>query len=168
MKIVLLGYMGVGKSTIGKILANRLKLEHVDIDSYIELKQKSSISEIFETYGEIKFRKLEHFYLNEIISKNNTVISTGGGTPCFSNNMQLLLNCSVTFYLKADTTLLYERLSKRKLNRPLLQKKDTDELKSFIVDEVNKRERYYSMSNHIIQIDHLSSKEITDSIEQLL
>ena len=91
MRIILLGFMGVGKSTIGREVAEMLNWEHLDLDTVIEKKQKCTISEIFKQYGENKFREIERFWLKNISKYNNVVISTGGGTPCYVNNMELLL-----------------------------------------------------------------------------
>ncbi|MCL4148551.1 UNVERIFIED_CONTAM: hypothetical protein GTU68_041866, partial [Idotea baltica] len=115
--------MASGKSLIGKKLAESLNFKFIDLDDYIEIKEKLSISEIFSNYGEIYFRKLEHLTLKALISDNqNCVISLGGGTPCYSNNLDLLLNNSEikTLYLKVSITNLLDRIFKEKSKRPLI------------------------------------------------
>ncbi|MDD3723627.1 MAG: shikimate kinase, partial [Lutibacter sp.] len=98
MKIVLLGYMASGKSAVGRILSEKLNIQFIDLDSFIEEKEQLSISEIFETKGEIYFRKIEGIYLQELLnSKESTVISLGGGTPCYGNNIDLIENKSNSF-----------------------------------------------------------------------
>lgn len=112
MKIVLLGYMGSGKSFIGQKLAQKMNLKHYDLDEYIERKEQMSIAKIFSEKGEVYFRKIEHIYLKEIVNiDQNFVLSLGGGTPCYFNNMDMLLNNDIkTIYLKTSVTVLVERL----------------------------------------------------------
>ena len=112
MKIVLVGYMGSGKTTIGKLLANKLKISFLDLDEVIEQGLEDSISNIFNGKGEIFFRKKEHEYLIDVLSKKEKLIlSTGGGTPCYSGNMETMLNLADhVFYLKVSIPGLVKRL----------------------------------------------------------
>ena len=121
MQIVLLGYMGSGKSTVGKCLAAELKIPFLDLDDYIETGEKRSIPEIFEEKGELYFRRKEHFYLQEVLSvETDFVLSTGGGTPCYANNIEALVSSTATVvYLKVPVIQLAKRLSKQKAQRPL-------------------------------------------------
>ena len=135
MKIILLGYMGSGKSTIGKALANELNLSFVDLDHAIEKQMGMTISDFFEAYGELKFRRLENEVLNKVLSKNDQMIlSTGGGTPCYGTNLQLMKSAPNTkvFYLKASIKTLTERLLSEKDTRPLIQSIGDDDLPEFI------------------------------------
>ena len=168
MRIILLGFMGVGKSTIGREVAEMLNWEHLDLDTVIEKKQKCTISEIFKQYGENKFREIERFWLKNISKYNNVVISTGGGTPCYVNNMELLLESGTTIYLKTNPQIIFERLSRNNNDRPLLNKKNKYELKNFIIEELNIREPYYSKAKHTINIGNSTSKEIADKINDLI
>ncbi|MCL4137402.1 UNVERIFIED_CONTAM: hypothetical protein GTU68_026081 [Idotea baltica] len=115
MKIVLLGYMASGKSSIGKKLSKRLAMNFIDLDDYIIEKEKLSISEIFETKGEIYFRLIENRYLKEILQNNhNFILSLGGGTPCYANNMELINKENVTsIYLQGSVSTMVKRLIKR-------------------------------------------------------
>src|ERR1051325_4222519 len=106
MKIFLMGYMGSGKSTIGKLLASKLHLNFTDFDDYIETWEKKTVADIFENEGEDKFRQLEHIYLKEIILKDNTVISLGGGTPCFNNNIEIINKNGISVFIEMDAAAL--------------------------------------------------------------
>src|SRR5688500_7831796 len=110
MKIFLLGYMGCGKSSAGKKLANKLGFEFIDLDEMIEKQYQKSVSEIFETEGENKFREYEHNCLKGLLDKENIVISLGGGTPCYYNNMELINTHGTSIYLKMSTEVLASRL----------------------------------------------------------
>ena len=124
MKIVLIGYMGSGKSTIGKLLSIKLKLNFIDLDNYIESKLNNTVSNIFKEEGEIYFRKMEHKYVQELMDNNDSfILSTGGGTPCYSNNMEHINSkTSNVFYLKVSISGLIERLASQKEHRPILKK----------------------------------------------
>jgi shikimate kinase len=123
MKIVLLGYMASGKSTIGREISKKLDMKFIDLDDYISKREKRSISEIFKVKGEIYFRRIESLYLSEILnSKDNFILSLGGGTPCYSNNMDLIINSeAVSIYIKAGIKTLVSRLTAEKNKRPLVQ-----------------------------------------------
>ena len=124
MKIVLLGYMASGKSLIGRELAKVLKMDYLDLDDFIEKNEGKSIEKIFLEKGEIFFRKIENSYLQALISsKNNLVLSLGGGTPCFTNNLELLKNNKeiTTFFLNVPVSELAKRLMSDKENRPLVK-----------------------------------------------
>ena len=139
MNIVLLGYMGCGKSTIGKKLAQERQLQFYDLDDVIENQEGQAISKLFETKGELYFRKREAELLRQFISKNdNYILSLGGGTPCYANNMDFLLEQNLqTVYLKAQLKTIIGRLKEEKEQRPLISRFDESELicvwqKSFI------------------------------------
>ena len=119
MKIILLGYMGSGKTTIGIQLARKLFLNFTDLDDFIEEKEQQSIKEIFKQKGEIYFRKIEHKYLKQFINENESyVLSLGGGTPCYAGNLDLILKNkkSLSFYLRGSIPTLFKRLSENKLS----------------------------------------------------
>ena len=121
MKIILLGYMASGKSTIAKNLARLLKLQAMDLDNYIVEKEGVSIQNIFKNRGEIYFRKQETTYLKELVSsESNFVLALGGGTPCYGNNMEVLEELSTTIYLKAKLKTLFERVRLEREERPLI------------------------------------------------
>lgn len=163
-----MGYMGSGKSTIGKKLATVLNYSFVDMDDYISSRENTTIPELFRTKGEIYFRKKEAFYLNEILnSKDNIVLALGGGTPCYGNNLNLFLNNSRVslFYLKLSIPLLVQRLFKEKTNRPLINHlKTEEELTEFIGKHLFERTQYYNQGSKIIVSDNKSEKDIVEEI----
>lgn len=165
MKIVLLGYMASGKSAIGRILSKRLGLQFVDLDTFIEEKEQLSIPEIFKTKGEIYFRKKEGGYLLELLHlKENAVISLGGGTPCYGNNMEFIKNKSTSFYLKASIDTIFERLKNETSQRPLVATIGTENLKEYIAKHLFERAPYYEKSDHTILANQKSMDQIVDEI----
>ncbi len=168
MIIVLIGYMASGKSTIGRILANKLNFDFVDLDDYIEAVEKRSIKNIFTTSGEIYFRKKEALCLIEILSKrNNIVLSLGGGTPCYGNNMEIILQNEnvASIYLKATIESLVKRLENENDERPLVSRfKTKNELIEFIGKHLFERLQFYSQSNFTVITDNKSQSEIIEDI----
>jgi shikimate kinase len=171
MKIILLGYMGSGKSTIGQTLANELNLSFVDLDHAIEKEIGMSIRDFFEASGELKFRRLENDVLKKVILENRSMIlSTGGGTPCYGNNLELMksaLNTKV-FYLKASIKTLSERLVSEKATRPLIQAIGEEDLPEFIGKHLFERSNFYLQAHHVIDIDQKSVETIAKEIVELL
>lgn len=169
MKIILIGYMGSGKSNVGLSLAHKLKIPFIDLDNYISEKEQLSVSDIFKIKGEIYFRKKETFYLQEILNDvNNAIIATGGGTPCFGNNMELLKNKSKTIYLKTSINSLVNRLIPNKNKRPLISHLSDEDLPEFIAKHLFERAPYYQQSEFIVSTDGKSIREIADEIESIL
>jgi len=171
MIITLLGYMGSGKSTIGVQLASILEFEFIDLDVYIEIKEQLSVKEIFDSRGEIYFRKLESTCLKEIYaSQNNVVLSLGGGTPCFSGNMELINSeNSKSIYLKLLPKSLSNRLFLEKEHRPLISHlKTEDDLVEFIAIHLFERQNFYSQATNIISIDNLTVNETVENIVKVL
>jgi len=139
--------MGSGKTTIGKVLANIVGFTFVDMDSYIEAKQFKSVSQLFAEVGEEKFRLLEQQCLHEVSEFENVVIATGGGAPCFFDNMAYMNKQGVTVYIKLTVDQLAERLETSHANkRPLLADRKGDELKLFIAEGLARREPFYSQA----------------------
>lgn len=172
MKIFLLGYMGSGKSYIGKQLAARINQRFIDFDEEIEKSENCSIREIFEKKGEIFFRKLERKVLEEIIVLNeDAVISLGGGTPCYGNNMELIKASKdvTSFYLKLNINTLTERLEAEKDHRPMISHLEAKEkLEEFIRKHLFERGFYYNQSDYIIECNDISSEEIISKIQENL
>ena len=171
MKIILLGYMGSGKSTIGQTLANELNLSFVDLDHAIEKEIGMSIRDFFEASGELKFRRLENDVLKKVILENSSMIlSTGGGTPCYGNNLELMKSALKTkvFYLKASIKTLSERLVSEKDTRPLIQAIREEDLPEFISKHLFERSSFYLQAHHVIDIDQKSVKTIAKEIIELL
>jgi shikimate kinase len=169
MKIVLLGYMGSGKSTIGKLLAKNLKLRFLDLDSCIEDAEEATISTIFKEKGEVYFRKKEALTLREIISKEEgIVLSIGGGTPCYASNMDAISEMTANgIYLQVGLTELVERLKSEKSDRPLIADIPNKELPEFIGKHLFERSFFYNQANHVVHCDGKSPEQITDEISGL-
>jgi shikimate kinase len=143
-RVFLIGYMGSGKTTVGKLLAEKLGYSFIDMDAHIEEKYFKSVSEIFAKLGEQEFRKLEKNCLCEIAEFENVVISTGGGTPCFFNNMEYMNAHGLTIYLKLSAKELANRLEhSREGKRPLLADRKGEELIQFISEGLAWREPFY-------------------------
>ncbi len=172
MNIVLIGYMGSGKSLVGKHLANKMKLEYLDLDDYIENQEKKTISKIFEDQGEIYFRKKESIYLKEVLDTfNNTIISLGGGTPCFAGNLETIKQKENTtsIYLQTSLKELTERLFKERSKRPIIAHLTTqEELKDFIRKHIFERSFYYNQTDNKVITDQKNADQITEEIISLL
>ncbi len=170
VKIVLVGYMGSGKSTIGKSLANRLNIKFLDLDDYIETKEGLDISGLFQRKGEIYFRKKENEYLEEILNgPEDFILSTGGGTPCYGKNMETILKATPNvFYLKLTIGGLIDRLSPQKAHRPLIANIPDEELPEFIGKHLFERNPYYAKAAHTLLSDGKSVGAIVNEIEKLL
>lgn len=166
-KIILVGYMGSGKTTIGKELSLLTGLPFVDLDAYIEEKENLSIQEIFKIKGEIYFRKQEHFWLNELLSLNiSIIISLGGGTPCYANNHIHLQNKAfLSFYLKANISTLVNRLKDTK-NRPLLN--NINDLPSYIAQHLFERSYFYNFSQYKIDVNNKEINNICNKILEII
>jgi shikimate kinase len=159
--------MGSGKSVIGKNLARILEYNYTDLDDYIAQKENASIKVIFETKGEIYFRKIESLYLKELTKIENTVVSLGGGTPCYGNNNNLILESenSLSIYLKASIQTLSDRLFEEKSKRPLIAHLETkNELSEFIGKHLFERSLFYENSTSIIKTDGLTEEEVVDNL----
>ena len=169
MKVVLLGYMGSGKSSIGKVLAKTLNLPFIDLDEYIEYQEKLSISEIFRTKGEIYFRKIEGLYLKEILQlKYDAVISLGGGTPCYGKNLELIQQNSKSIYLKASIDAILSRLKNELTQRPLIAEIGIENLKEYIAKHLFERTSFYEKATHTVLVNSKSIEEIVEEINNLL
>ena len=162
--------MGSGKTTIGKLLANKLKVSFLDLDEVIEQGLEDSISNIFNGKGEIFFRKKEHEYLIDVLSKKEKLIlSTGGGTPCYSGNMETMLTLADhVFYLKVSIPGLVKRLLLEKEHRPLIKNIDNGDLPEFIGKHLFERNNFYLKANHIIECDDKDPETLVAEIQELL
>lgn len=167
MRIFLIGYMGSGKSTFGKKLANKLGYEFIDLDHRIESQSGKSINEIFESEGENGFRSLESKVLHQQAELNRVVISVGGGTPCFNNNMKTMLESGLTIYLELTPKSLFDRLKNAKAKRPIIKDKTDDQLLAFIEQHLNERIPFYSQAK--LHVNGLSiSKNTMDNLIQTI
>ena len=169
-KIILLGYMGCGKSTIAEKLSGLLHLPFVDLDKSIELKARMTINQIFESFGEVYFRKLEHDVFVELLATSeNQIIGLGGGTPCYANNHELLKGEGITsVYLKASVETLFNRLSQNKSKRPIVANKSEAELQEFIAKHLFDRSYYYNQAEYKVAVDGKSIDETVTDIMSIL
>ena len=163
MNISLIGMMGCGKSTIGKLLASYTGYSFVDIDELIVQQERISISQIFEQKGEDYFRSVEAKLLEKVLCKDNQVISTGGGIVKLENNIKILKEKSKVFYLNAPLDVLFDRV-KEDTNRPLLQ---TQNIKLKIETLLSERSSFYERAHHIIDADNMPEYVVTQIIEKL-
>ena len=167
-RIILIGYMGAGKTTVGKALAKELGIIFYDLDWYIENRMRKSIAQIFEERGEEGFRKIEYNMLHEVAEFENVIISCGGGTPCFFDNMDYLNQQGQVVYLKADPEVLYKHLAMSKNDRPLLRGKSHEQLITFIREQLEKREPYYAKARYILDVSLMDNYEkIRISVEKI-
>ena len=164
MRIYLIGYMGCGKSTLGRRLSEYLGLQFVDMDHYIEMRNHKTIPQIFAEEGEPEFRKKERKALEELSEFTDTVIATGGGAPCFFDNVDLMNETGKTIYLNIDPAILAERLLKSKTERPLIQGKSREELITFIDETLKKRNRYYKQAKYEITKPDIDLKIVKEMI----
>ena len=170
--IVLIGYMGCGKSSIGRSLAALLQMNYVDLDDYIEDQEKQSIAQIFNDKGEVYFRKAETTALQTCLTAlENTIISLGGGTPCFGNNMDTITNDqnSSSIYLQTSVPELSKRLFTQKDKRPLISYiKSTPELEEFVGKHLFERNTFYMKAKHIVKTDDKTLQQVVDEINDLI
>lgn len=166
-RIILIGYMGAGKTTVGKQLAKDLGLPFYDLDWYIESRMRKKISQIFEERGEEGFRIIERNMLHEVAEFEDVVISCGGGTPCFFDNMDYMNENSDVIYLKATPEVLYAHLQMGRSVRPIIANKTKDELLAFIKEQLAYREQFYLKAKHILDVTLMESPEkISISVEK--
>lgn len=161
-RIFLIGYMGAGKTTLGRALAQTLGLQFIDLDCYIEDRFRKTISQIFAEKGEEAFRDLERRMLHEVGEFEDVIISTGGGTPCFFDNVEYMNGQGTTVFLDVPVERLFIRLSIARSKRPLIKDKNDDELRSFIVDQLGKRLPHYSKAQFTFEADKLEDKRQID------
>ena len=157
IRVILIGFMGAGKTTVGKALGKALGVTFYDLDWYIETRMRKTVKQIFDEQGEEGFRKMEHNMLHEVAEFENVVISCGGGTPCFYDNMDYLNQQGDTVYLKASPEVLYKHLKMAKGVRPLLLNKTPEEVQVYIREELSRREQFYGKAKHILDIDVMDS-----------
>jgi shikimate kinase len=148
LKIFLIGFMGSGKSTIGKKLAKAMQLPFIDLDKEIERKAKCSVSDIFKYLGEKSFRKMESEVLKSFENETSFVMATGGGTPCYFDNLEYIHSQGKSIYIELDTKSIYNRLSKTKNIRPTIKDKKEAELMEFIEQTFVNRKHVYEQASY--------------------
>lgn len=168
MIVFLVGYMGCGKTTIGSKLAKKLHYDFLDLDDFIERSENRTIAKIFKQEGEAGFRGLEQKHLTILKEYNNIVVSTGGGTPCFYDNMDFMNQHGITVYLDMDVNSLCFRLKHGQKTRPLIEGKYDSELKKFVSQHLSERIAYYQQSKIIVNAMAFDEHKIEMLKKQLL
>ena len=167
-RIILIGYMGSGKTTIGKALSKETGMMFYDLDWYIESRMRKTVAQIFAEKGEEGFRKIEHNMLHEVAEFENVIISCGGGTPCFFDNIDYINQQGEVVYLKATPEVLYRHLLMGKVERPLIKNKTPEELIAYITEQVAKREEFYNKARYTLDVSLMDNYEkIRLSVDQL-
>ena len=167
-RVYLIGYMGSGKTTLGKAFAQAAHLQFIDLDWYIEERMHKAIKDLFAERGEEGFRQVERNMLHEAGEFENVVIAAGGGTPCFFDNIDYMNWTGDTVFLNASFEALFRRLKVAKSKRPLLSGKTDEELKEVIRNGLAERMAFYGKAKHWFPSDYLESREqISESVEQL-
>lgn len=171
-RIFLMGYMGAGKTTVGKKLSKQLNLSFIDLDYYIEGRYHKEIRQLFAERGEDAFRDIERRMLHEVASFEDVLVSTGGGTPCFFDNMVFMNGAGTTVYLKVSVDELANRLEVCKQTRPVLQNRSGEELKQFIADSLENRRPFYEQAQIVFDAEQMMTEQdiqtITDKLVELL
>lgn len=162
--IYLIGFMGCGKTTLGKKVANQLKYDFIDLDQLIEKRASLTINEFFTKNGEESFRVFEKQLLIEVSSSENTVVAVGGGTPCYFTNMEIMNQTGETFYFQRPVKELFNRIVNARDNRPLVKDKSEEELLVYIEDLLNKREAFYLKSKFTIPRNKLTVHDLVEII----
>lgn len=158
-RIFLTGYMGAGKTTLGRDLSDFLGLSFIDLDVFIEERFHKTIRQIFAEQGEEAFRQLEKRMLHEVAEFEDIIISTGGGTPCFFDNMSFMNSCGKTVYLRVSIDELANRLEQFRHTRPVLQNRTGDELKAFIRENLEGRLPFYEQAQLIFDAETMETCE---------
>ena len=159
VRIIIIGYMGAGETTVGKALSRELGIPFYDLDWYIESRMRKTVPQIFAQKGEEGFRIIEHNMLHEVAEFEDVIISCGGGTPCFFDNMEYLNSQGETIYLKATPEVLHKHLRMGKTIRPLLLDKSPEEMLLFIREQLQHREPFYLKARHTLDVNLLDSYE---------
>ncbi len=153
-----------GKSTVGKKLASIMNYNFIDTDKYFEEKYKISIFDFFEKFGEEMFRKFEHEILKELVLKDKVIISTGGGLPCFNNNMDIINKEGISIYLEMPYNAIINRQKNSKQKRPLLKNKTQEEIETYLLDLLTKREPIYKKSKIKIDSQNIDFSSLKETI----
>jgi len=160
MKFFLVGFMGSGKSHWGKIWAQESGLDFFDLDEMIEEREKKSITNIFETDGEDRFREIESKILKSFAAVNNCIIACGGGTPCYHDNMKWMNEQGTTLYLESTVQQIFDRVLQEQDKRPLVKKLGTSDLYSFIEHKLKEREPFYSKATYSLPTEGLNAASL--------
>lgn len=166
-RILLIGFMAAGKTTLGRALAKELGLQFIDLDHYIECRYRCTVSQLFAERGEEAFRQIERNMLHEVAEFEDVVISTGGGTPCFFDNIEYMNRQGTTVFLEASVDVLHTRLTIARTQRPLVVGKSEEELRTYINEMLSRRLPYYSRATYTFCADHLEDiRQISESVKR--
>lgn len=166
-RILLIGFMAAGKTTLGKALARDLGLEFIDLDHYIERRYCCTVAQLFAERGEENFRKIERSILHEVAEFEDVIISTGGGTPCFFDNMDYMNSMGVTVYLEASIDVIFTRLTIARVQRPLVKGKSAEELRQYITEMLEHRKPFYTRAQHTFCADQLENiSQVNESVKR--
>ncbi|PWT96486.1 MAG: shikimate kinase [Bacteroidetes bacterium] len=166
MKFFLLGFMGAGKSHWGRIWSHQHELDFFDLDHVIEKEAGKTIAQIFDEMGESIFRELEKHALHQFEGRDHFILSCGGGTPCFFNNMSWMNSNGITIYLKTPIEVLKERLRREQMHRPLISSFNEEQLDLYIRRKLEERENYYNKSAFIVESDLVSPNTFTEIVNR--
>jgi shikimate kinase len=167
-RIILIGYMGAGKTTVGRALARELGLQFYDLDWYIESRRHKKVAQIFAESGEDAFRQIERNMLHEVAEFEDVVISCGGGTPCFFDNIDYMNRQGDVVYLKCHPDVLRAHLLMGRTERPLLKGKTPEQLTDFIVEQLQAREPFYTKAQHKLDVTLMDNYDkIRITVERL-
>ncbi|MCH5168008.1 MAG: shikimate kinase [Prevotellaceae bacterium] len=155
--IILVGYMGSGKTTLGRQLAAALERTFYDLDWYIEMRYRRTVAQLFAEHGEEGFREMERNMLHEAAEFEDIVLSCGGGTPCFFENMDYICSVGESVYLKATPEILAQHLRMGKVERPLIKGKNDEELLEYIRTSLQQREPFYAKAKHVVDVTLLDN-----------
>lgn len=171
-RIYLVGYMGAGKTTVGKALEKRTGLSFIDLDYYIEGRYRKTVSQLFAEKGEDAFREIERRMLHEVSMFEDVLISTGGGTPCFFDNMAYMNSCGTTIYLQVPPSELAKRLELCKHTRPVLAGRSGEDLQAFIAESLARRDTYYKQATVVFDASVMLTEgdvsDIASALEKII
>lgn len=160
--------MGVGKSTLGRKLASRLSYPFIDLDKYIEQQEQQSISALFEQYGEVRFREIESAALHSCLQQDHYIMATGGGTPCFFDNMEQMQKAGHTIWLNAGFEFIYSRIQQAPVERPLLKNYPLSQRKESLEQLFRKRKPYYQRAQHVLNVEKSAFNAMFTEVLQYL
>ncbi len=167
--IYLVGYMGAGKSTVGRKLAEKLAFDFIDTDIFLENRFRRRVIDMFAEVGEASFRKRERYAIEDLSGMENCVIATGGGLPCYSDNMSLLLETGLVLYLEASDDCLCKRLELCKRTRPSVKDKSGEELLKHVQEAMQKRRPIYEQAHKSFSIENVNtSQDEWDLVEEII
>jgi shikimate kinase len=164
VRLFIIGYKSSGKTTIGKKLAQRLKMEFIDLDQVIEQRENKSIPEVYIEKGDTEFRTIEWAALKDVVKKDNIVVSTGGGAPCHCDNMNLMEKYGEVIYLHLDNDTLVSRLKHATKDRPIVLNKTDEQLREYISELRNRCEHHYTRAKYIIEGKNITVDNLINTI----